>query len=107
VLGLSLLLRHIISLELAAKDNQTIQHISPCVDEILAKIGAGVVETISILDLRRVAPMDGFVETRSTQEGTDIIGKVNENAIISGIVSTSVNYAHMNAQEERVAIKSI
>jgi hypothetical protein len=37
-----------------------------------------------------------FVEARATQGGTDIIGKVNENAIFSGIISTSVNYVHMN-----------
>ena len=78
------------------KDNQTIQSISSGVSDILRKIGGtgiGTIgETITIKDLKRVAPMDDFDETRATHGGTDIIGKVNENGTLSGTITTSVKY---------------
>jgi hypothetical protein len=83
-------------LEAVRNDNQAMQNISSGVSEILRKMGGtgigSVGETITIKDLKRVAPMDDFDETRATQGGTDIIGKVNENGIFSGIITTSVKY---------------
>jgi hypothetical protein len=83
-------------LEAINKDNQTIQSISSGVSDILRKIGGtgigAIGETITIKDLKRVAPMDDFDETRATRGGTDIIGKVNENGTFSGTITTSVKY---------------
>ena len=83
-------------LEAINKDNQTIQSISSGVSDILRKIGGtgiGTIgETITIKDLKMVAPMDDFDETRATHGGTDIIGKVNENGTLSGTITTSVKY---------------
>jgi hypothetical protein len=81
-------------LEATRNDNQTMQN---TLHEILRRIGGtgigSIGETITIRDLKQVVPSDDFDETRATQGGTDIIGKVNENGIFPGTITISVKYA--------------
>lgn len=49
-------------------------------------------EVITILDLKRVCPIDEFSEVRSFKHGTDIVGEVIEHGQRCGRISISVKY---------------
>jgi len=49
-----------------------------------------VQETITMLDLKRACPYDGFSEEMSTKHGTDIKSFVRENGLVLGQISISV-----------------
>jgi hypothetical protein len=72
-------------------------------NDLLMKIvgpGIGKVgEIVTIQDLKRVAPIDSFDETRATKHGTDIVGQVNDNGIICGTVTISVKYTQTWSNE--------
>lgn len=93
-------------LEATRDDNQTTQN---TLNEILRRIGGtgigSIGETITIRDLKQVVPSDDFDETRATQGGTDIIGRVNENGIFPGAITISVKYAEKweNSHMEQIA----
>lgn len=61
-------------------------------DRILGSTVGNLLETVTILDLKRACPYDKFSEEMASKHGTDIISEVVEGGVTCGKISISVKH---------------